>query len=192
MRYKSLSSPKGTGIEDREEMYAKRDIFYLRPDLLPNDVSVRKSLEFARDTIAYVEMGERSSFELNSMVVQRDVPVLRLIDKEQEGHALTFQKWKGIVKCISEDTFVAQVADLISSVPDEEAEFSLSDIQNDDKELLSVGAVFYWCIGYVYSRSNQVTRASFLRFQRLPLYSQDSVTVAVQKAKDIQAGITWL
>jgi hypothetical protein len=126
------------------------------------------------------------------MSIQKDAPALRLIDKEQEGHALTFQKWKGIVKSISEDTFVAQLTDLLNDVPEEEAELFRLDIQDDDKKLLSVGAIFYWCIGYVFSRSNQLTRASFLRFQRLPLYSKDSANIAAQKAKDIKDSITWL
>ena len=82
--------------------------------------------------------------------------------------------------------------DLLRNIPEEEAEFFRSDIQDDDKELLFVGAVFYWCIGYVFSPSGQLTRASFLRFQRLPLHSQYSVKLSTQKAKNIQDGITWL
>ena len=90
------------------------------------------------------------------------------------------------------DTFFARLTDLLCDIPEEEAEFYRSDIRDDDKELLCPGAVFYWCVGYVFSPSGQLTRASFLRFQRLPLYSQGSAKIATQKAKDIQDNITWL
>lgn len=195
MSYNYLLTSEGTEKSvagDLEKMYGKRDVLYRSSNFLPDDVSFRKQLEAIKDTIDSESLSERFSFDLHSMGVQIDPPAVRIINKEQEGRALTFQKWKGVVKDILKDTFVAQLADLLRNIPEEQAEFFRSDIQDDDKELFSVGAVFYWCIGYVYSPSNQVTRASFLRFQRLPLYSQDSVKITAQKAKDIKDGITWL
>lgn len=186
--------PEGTGrlaSWDSEKIYGQRTAFYRCSASLPYNASVKRYLGVALDTIDYDLPGERSSSESFIQELKKDEPALNIIDEEQKGHALTFQRWKGIVKSIASDTFVAQLTDLSENVPDEEAEFLCSEIQDDDKELLSVGAAFYWCIGYVYSRSSQVIRASFLRFQRLPLYSSDSIRIAAQKAKDIQDNIIW-
>ena len=187
-------SEQETGkLESRDlaEIYGKKASLYWCGTPLSNDASVERYLGVVMDTLE-LSNEQQSSFELSLEEIQKDEPALRIIDKEQESRALTFQKWKGVVKDVSKDTFVGQLTDLLDNVPEEQAEFFRADIQDDDKDLLSVGAVFYWCIGYVYSSSNQVTRASFLRFQRLPLYSQDSVKMATQKAKDIQDGINWV
>lgn len=177
-------------LSDRQNVFGKKVSLYRLPTSL-SDASVERYLGILMDTFEPFSE-QQTSFGQPLGRVQKDAPALRVIDKEQEGHALTFQKWKGVVKSISEDTFVAQLIDLLRNIPEEEAEFFCSDIQDDDKELLFVGAVFYWCIGHVFSPSGQLTRASFLRFQRLPLYSQGSLKLSIQKAKNIQDDITWI
>lgn len=176
--------------EEREKLSGKNTRLYrCSPSLHP--ASVDRYLGMVVDTTDFPKQ-QQSSFEEPLGKIQKDKPALSIVDKKQEGHVITLQKWQGVVKSVSDDIFVAHVTDLLRSVPEEEVELFCSDIQDDDKELLFVGAVFYWCIGYIFSSSGQLTRASFLRFQRLPLYSQDSVKIAAKKAKDIQEGIRWL
>lgn len=180
------------GMEEWNKISGKKTVLYHCAESLPYDASVNRYLGIVKDTIEYELSGEGSSLELSPAAIEKEEPALKIIDKEQEGYSLTFQKWQGIVKNISKETFVAQLTDLLLDVPEEQAEFFRSDIQDDDKELLSEGAVFYWCIGYLISPSNQIRRTSFLRFQRLPLYSQESIEITARKVKDVQNGISWL
>ena len=172
-------------------IYGHKAELYWCNSPLEHYASVKRYLGEVKDTIEHANE-QRGSLELAFDDIQKDPPAVRIVDKGQEVHALTFQKWKGVVKDISEKTFVGQLTDLLANVPEEQAEFFRDDIQEDDKDLLAIGAVFYWHIGYVYSSSNQVTRASFLRFQRLPLYNRDGVEMAKKKAEDIRNNITWL
>jgi len=153
--------------------------------------SVDRLLGVVRDTIDPELLKENSSFDTRRSVF-RDVPALRISSSEQEGFSITYQRWKGVVKEIGEETFVAQISDLQRNVPEEQVEFLLEEIKEDDKELFSIGAEFYWCIGYLISPSGQQIRASLLRFRRLPLFTKDSIKIAAQKSHDIQQNITWL
>ncbi len=153
--------------------------------------SVDRILGATRDTIDPELLKESSSFVARRSVF-RDAPALRILSSEQRGFSTTYQRWKGVVKEIREETFIAQITDLQRNVPEEQVEFLIEEIKEDDKELFSIGAEFYWCIGYLISSSGQQIRASLLRFRRLPLFSKDSIRIATQKSQDIQQNITWL
>lgn len=100
-------------------------------------------------------------------------------------HAL--QRWEGVVTTIDEETFVARLTDLTSESPDEEVELPLSDIPNDDEDLLGEGAVFYWAIGYRDEASGQRQRVSALRFRRLPVWSTSELRAAQERAVEVAA-----
>lgn len=164
--------------------------YYCANSLLP--AAIRKLVGIIQDTVDIMPSGDSFLSEPESISVQKEDPVLKVVSKNQEGTSLTFQKWRGVVKDIQDDTFIAKLTDLLRNIPDEEAEFFCADVQYDDRELLYSGAVFYWCIGYTISPSSQVRRTSFLRFQRLPLYSKVGIDKTRQKVNDIQKNITWL
>jgi hypothetical protein len=188
-----LFEVEGTGqfaSEEREKLAGRKVSLYRCPSSLP-DFAMERYSGMVMDTIKSHEE-RQTSFQAPTGRVEKDAPAVRIVDKKQEGHAITLQKWRGVVKSVSNETFIANVTDLLfNDVPEEEVELFCSDVQEDDEELLFVGAVFYWHIGHVFSPSGQLTRASFLRFQRLPLFSQESVRMAAQKAKDIQERIKW-
>ncbi len=77
------------------------------------------------------------------------------------------QKWEGYVLDVGEETFLARLIPLIGEGTDLEAEIHLEEIDREDRELVTPGAVFYWSIGYL-KRPSGTYRTSFVRFQRLP------------------------
>lgn len=86
------------------------------------------------------------------------------------------QTFDGLVLAVSPDarSFVARLVDATWSQPDEEAEFELREIAQDDRHLVVPGALFTWHIG-LQSRHRQLQRVSDIRFRRLPPASQASL-----------------
>lgn len=99
------------------------------------------------------------------------------------------QRWEGVVTMIEDETFVARLTDLTSKGPDEEVELPLSDIPNDDEDLLEAGAVFYWAIGYRDEASGQRQRVSALRFRRLPVWSISELRAAQERAVEVASAL---
>ena len=54
------------------------------------------------------------------------------------------QKWQGTVLEVQTDTFIARLEDLTQANPQEEAEFLVDEISEDDHDLIVPGAIFYW------------------------------------------------
>jgi hypothetical protein len=178
-----LTPLEGTKVEawDISNTTGRKPILYYKDTVQ----SIKHSTEYFIETPESL-LVEMSLSEPNYINDQKEEPVLKILDKRQEGYSLTFQKWRGVVKEVSGETFIGHLTDLLRNVPEEEAEFYQIDVSDDDKELLCVGAVFYWCIGYTISASNQQRRTSFLRFQRLPIYTVDSVNKITQKVNNIK------
>lgn len=86
------------------------------------------------------------------------------------------QQWEGIVTEIFEDSFTARLHDLTDqSRPMEFVELPLTEISSDDRSLLMVGAVFYWCIGHQITPGNQISRRSDIRLRRTRIWSRKMI-----------------
>jgi hypothetical protein len=105
---------------------------------------------------------------------------------ETAGRAVCLQKWECYVQTILDDTFIARIIDLTSESPDEEAEFFIADISDEDMDLLKPGAVFYWHIGYIISSSGTRSRASTIRFRRLPVWEKEDIEAATKEAERLR------
>jgi hypothetical protein len=82
------------------------------------------------------------------------------------------QRWEGTVTEITGDEFVARLRDLTDlGHPQEQAVFSLDEVDEDDLCLLQVGAGFYWSIGYHHQASGSRRLSNELRFRRLPQWT---------------------
>jgi hypothetical protein len=101
------------------------------------------------------------------------------------------QKWEGIVLQVFEDSFFAQLVDLTSGGVDEEAEFPVEEVSDADRSLIAPGAVFYWNIGYIDDISGQRTRASVIRFRRLPVWRSEELERAKRKAQHLGDLLDW-
>jgi hypothetical protein len=92
------------------------------------------------------------------------------------------QRFDGIVLSICDDSFVARLTDKTHERAEEEAEIPLAEITSGDRELVKLGAMFYWVIGYHREAHGQISRSSFIRFRRLPAWSDADVKRAKKGA----------
>ncbi|HYP55189.1 MAG TPA: hypothetical protein VEQ41_02655 [Solirubrobacterales bacterium] len=98
---------------------------------------------------------------------------------------IALQRWEGIVTECGDETFIAQLTDLTEPGPREEVELPISDVALEDRDLVEVGAVFYWSIGYKDEADGQRVKASTLRFRRLPVWSESELIAARGRAEDV-------
>jgi hypothetical protein len=97
------------------------------------------------------------------------------------------QKWEGYVLEVGGETFLARLVPLIGEGTDLEAEIYLEEIDEEDRQLVTSGAIFYWSIGYL-KRPSGTYRTSFFRFQRLPPFGASELKEArfqAQKMLDL-------
>lgn len=95
------------------------------------------------------------------------------------------QRWEGVVLECRDESFLARLTDLTEEGPTEEVELSLSDVPREDLDLVELGAVFYWSIGYRDEVGGGRSRSSTLRFRRLPLWSKQELEAAAERAAGI-------
>ncbi len=102
------------------------------------------------------------------------------------------QEWEGYVQTVGSNEFTASLIDWTQQrkTADEEADFSIDDLTEEDKKLLKPGAVFRWLIGY---RSIGGTKERFSKivFRRLPQWTERELRESQEKAKNIANAITW-
>lgn len=102
------------------------------------------------------------------------------------------QEWEGFVQNIDNDTFSARLLDITNKEnPEEEGDFLIEDLRNDDIKMLKPGAVFSWVIGYVIKRDGTKRRSSDIVFRRLPQWTQNDITEADKEAKKLFGEIDW-
>ena len=111
--------------------------------------------------------------------------------KPRQNVFISLQKWEGIVMEVMDDAFLARLIDLTNKGVDEEAEFPIDEISEEDKPLVRPGAIFYWNIGYHTSYSGQRTRSSIIRFRRLPAWTQREIDAAKREAERIGKALGW-
>lgn len=184
VRATGTSSPYSV---EHEHLNGKEGALYYRSSMFSNNTQSTLAVDF-------VETSDRPFIKNDSFGEEQvvDLPAVRIPYNEQEGFTLTFQKWRGVVKEISTEIFIAQLSDLTNDCPDEQAELLCADVRPDDRELFSIGSVFYWSVGYMLTASGQQIRYSSFRFQRLPLYDQRTSQIATEKARNLRDTITWL
>jgi hypothetical protein len=79
------------------------------------------------------------------------------------------QKFEGTVLEITDTGFWARIVNKTDPhAVEEEAEFPFEEVPEQDRPLISEGAVFYWSIGAEQKAFGQVIRSSVIRFRRLP------------------------
>lgn len=92
--------------------------------------------------------------------------------------------WEGAVLAIDENaqTFTARLCDLASDEISE-AVFDISDVNRIDLDLLEIGGIFRWLIGYRKQSYGQQERISALVFRRLPAWSAIDIEQALAEGK---------
>lgn len=92
------------------------------------------------------------------------------------------QMWEGIVTEVGTDCFVAKLVDFNTGEEDE-AEIPVTDVSDDDRELLAPGGGFYFSIGYLEGATGSVRRCAQLRFKREPSWTPDEILDAYREAQ---------
>lgn len=98
----------------------------------------------------------------------------------------SLQSWKGYVLELNKDeeTFFAELEDLTNGGTKETAQFTLSDVPEDDLEIVRVGAAFYWNVGYRMKKGT-IKKESSIRFQRIVLWTEDDFDKATDRSSKL-------
>lgn len=95
------------------------------------------------------------------------------------------QEWEGVVTQIHDQVFTARLIDLTHRNPDEEGEFSTTEISEDDLDLIAPGAIFRWSIGVLKMPGGGKRPISQIVFRRLPQWTKRDLLRADALAKEL-------
>lgn len=110
-------------------------------------------------------------------------PPVRSESRTPRSRIKLLQQFEGTVLSLTSDSFTARLRDRTSpGMPTEIAEFERDEVDPSDTELLVVGGVFYWNIGYRLHPWGQRERASFLAFRRLPAWTRQDLRRVDERA----------
>ena len=100
-------------------------------------------------------------------------------------------EWEGYVEDIGEDEFTVRLVDVKSpsSLPEDMATFTKSELSQRERRLLVPGAIVRWIVGLERLPTDQRRRVSELHFRDLPAHSTRDRERARSKAKDLLASI---
>lgn len=146
----------------------------------------------------YVELDQRPT--ASEKAGQADIPASETVEQELPDvkqpvlsiklpatpHYRPEKAWLGTVTEILDDGFEARLQDL-SGASDLVSEFSYEEISLEDRELVAVGAEFYWNLGYKDNLNGQRERYALLRFRRLPKFTARQIEASRETARNLLA-----
>ncbi|MCL2713175.1 MAG: hypothetical protein FWD68_00875 [Alphaproteobacteria bacterium] len=96
---------------------------------------------------------------------------------------VVLQEWEGYVTDIHAETFTARLLDITTgdTVEGEEADFRITDLQDDDRPLVKEGTVFRWVIACRRAPDGTKQTVSKVAFRRLPIWTEEDLTAAELK-----------
>ncbi len=120
------------------------------------------------------------------------LPKFKILPSLRETPFAPLQEWEGYVQSVSDNEFTASLFDITNKreTEDEEADFSIDDLTEDDKKLLKPGAVFRWLIGYR-NIGGTKERSSKIVFRRLPQWTDSDFDAAEKKADFFARKTKW-
>lgn len=124
--------------------------------------------------------------------VQLDIDVLPIFEsnttKRRQVSFSALQEWEGYVLTVDKETFTARLVDLTQQgTIEEEADFPLEDVSDDEQKLVEPGAVFRWSIGYQRSLGGNKRRVSQIVFRRLPRWTRRELEDNRKRASELGA-----
>jgi|SRR6516165_3758052 hypothetical protein len=121
-----------------------------------------------------------------------EIPQARRHNPQSIATFSPMQEWEGYVTEVKDETFTAHLVDITAKrrIAEEKIEISISDLSDQDKDLLREGALFRWSIGY-YKQHGTKMKSSRIVFRRLPAWTKSDFMKAEQKAKELIGAITW-
>ena len=87
---------------------------------------------------------------------------------------VAMQEWEGYVIEIRQREFVARLLDITAGAKreEEEATISFEEISSADREMMRLGSIFRWVIGYEHTVGGVKRRVSQIVFRQLPVLTQ--------------------
>ena len=132
-------------------------------------------------------LNANSTAETISVEEKEISPLIRL----STGHTRqrrfeVLQQWEGVVTELSGENVWADLKDLTDrSNPDEVIELPIDEFSPEDRDVLGIGSIFYWAIGYEARSGGQRSRVSEIRVSRVPRWSKREVAALEQKAEKL-------
>lgn len=124
------------------------------------------------------------------------VPAINTVKSVSEGAMATvIQIWEGVVTDVDKknNIMAVKLKDRGGLIEDHNADISLQWVVDQDYDLVSPGAVFYWTI-YKETKRGSISNAQEIRFRRLPSWTKsqmnhlksDAEYIASKFSKNIQ------
>jgi hypothetical protein len=147
----------------------------------PEDELLRKSRRFPREAGEIFEVGTHH-VGVNRPTLPFTIHMLRGVEA---GSFHEISRLEGNVLERNGDVFTARLVDLNGGHSDEEAEFSIEEVQKCDRDLAVPGAVFYWTVGFWDSLLGLRSRVSQICFRRLPVWDEFKLKKAKLDAESL-------
>ncbi len=187
------TAPQRTIPENSSESYPEQDRFRGSPPglwIAPGNASVATIAEIApplelietNNIRVFSKSGEPDSHDVRTRVTAKSI-ALQNQDRRQAIFEL-FQIWEGTVVSRPDGggIFTATLRDLTNeSLPREEIDLLIGDVDPADQPLVDLGAIFYLMIEHSTSAWGQITRVCRIRFRRL-VWTENDVTSGKQRA----------
>jgi hypothetical protein len=124
----------------------------------------------ARDETSVIPTptGETAATGEDDWELPKVIKMPRILNLEGSGESFAaVQEWEGLVTEIGSDVFVANLVDITAQANEanEQAEIPIEDVQEQDRHLFKVGAIFRWVVGYHRTASGTKTRGSRIHFR---------------------------
>lgn len=170
------------------------------------DILIDESDHYSSVTTTQDDHNDSSSIERN---LSSNEPLLSDLFQDKIDSLLTtvnlktreqftlvaLQEWEGYVTKVDEENnfFTASLIDMTASdeIAKEEADFSIDDLSSTDINMLNIGSVFRWTIGYQRSPSGTKRKVSQINFRKFPKWTKRALKKAEDKAKHISKSIKW-
>ena len=115
------------------------------------------------------------------------LPTTRSVDVTGRPSFIALQEWEGTVSSVGDEGFTARVIGLTHSNehPDEEAEFPMGELSDDDVSLVTPGAFFRWSVGITRLPGGGKRPTSQIVFRRLPKWTRRDIARSDAVAREI-------
>jgi hypothetical protein len=106
---------------------------------------------------------------------------------------IALEKFEGTVLELGTDFFRARLTSRSGggTLDEEEAEIPFEEVSEEDRDLITEGAVFYLTVGYQEESSRRRTRSAVIRFRRLPQWDSQELEAASARAKARKERLGW-
>ena len=116
--------------------------------------------------------------------------IIKKPSSKYRSYIYNSQKWIGQVIELSEKSFTAKLEDKIDPTTYEIAQFEIEEVSEDDFDLLKLGALFYWFVGYA-NQEGRVFKQSLVRFKRDVELTESEFDYIIDRANELNDILNW-